>query len=262
MKYIVYCTTCLVNGKIYIGVHKTENPDVFDGYYGNGVEKGWLLKNPKTAFQRALKKYGYNSFKRAVLYVFDNEDDAYKKEEEIVTLDFIKRKDNYNTSPGGRHQVTYKWIYRYHLDGSFWEEHCGVQLLAEKMGISPVSLREACMKKRSYKNSFWSFEKVAKLPMEEYKLNKFSPIYQFDAEGNLLKTWECLVKDICSELDITEANLLSGLNKKTMVKTWYFLKDKDKIFDILKSKKSIPNVAPGTAVQMEQYDLEGNLIKV
>lgn len=38
MKYIVYLTTNLVNKKIYIGVHGTENPDKFDGYLGNGVK--------------------------------------------------------------------------------------------------------------------------------------------------------------------------------------------------------------------------------
>lgn len=32
MKFIVYKTTCLVNGKIYIGVHQTEDPNIFDGY--------------------------------------------------------------------------------------------------------------------------------------------------------------------------------------------------------------------------------------
>ena len=36
LKYIVYCTTCTANNKIYVGVHRT-NPDVFDGYIGNGV---------------------------------------------------------------------------------------------------------------------------------------------------------------------------------------------------------------------------------
>ena len=50
MKYIVYCTTCIENGKIYIGVHKTEDPDVFDGYIGNGIKVGYFIKNPKTAF--------------------------------------------------------------------------------------------------------------------------------------------------------------------------------------------------------------------
>ena len=37
MKFIVYCTTNIVNKKIYIGVHKTENPDKFDGYVGCSV---------------------------------------------------------------------------------------------------------------------------------------------------------------------------------------------------------------------------------
>lgn len=32
MKYIVYKTTCLKNNKIYIGQHKTEDPEIFDNY--------------------------------------------------------------------------------------------------------------------------------------------------------------------------------------------------------------------------------------
>lgn len=39
MKYIVYKTTCLVNSKIYIGYHRTSNPEVFDGYLGCGLYK-------------------------------------------------------------------------------------------------------------------------------------------------------------------------------------------------------------------------------
>lgn len=35
MNYIVYKTTNLINGKIYVGVHRT-NPDIFDGYIGCG----------------------------------------------------------------------------------------------------------------------------------------------------------------------------------------------------------------------------------
>lgn len=38
MIWIVYRTTCKINGKFYIGVHKTETDEIFDGYYGNGIQ--------------------------------------------------------------------------------------------------------------------------------------------------------------------------------------------------------------------------------
>ena len=37
--YIVYKTTCLVNNYIYVGVHKTKDPNIFDGYLGRGFWK-------------------------------------------------------------------------------------------------------------------------------------------------------------------------------------------------------------------------------
>ena len=49
MKYIVYKTTCSVNNKIYIGVHCTEDPDIFDGYIGDGISSyfQYYIKHPK-----------------------------------------------------------------------------------------------------------------------------------------------------------------------------------------------------------------------
>lgn len=37
MKYIVYITINTKNNKMYIGVHSTEDPTLFDGYIGCGV---------------------------------------------------------------------------------------------------------------------------------------------------------------------------------------------------------------------------------
>ena len=90
MKYIVYLTTNLkskINGinRIYCGVHQTEDPSIFDGYIGCGVyiNQSSTYMYPKTPFQCAVKKYGTQSFKREILFVYDTEKEAYKKEEEL-----------------------------------------------------------------------------------------------------------------------------------------------------------------------------------
>ena len=64
MKYIVYLTKnkkskINVPSLFYIGVHATENPEVFDGYIGCGVkiQQPSTFKYPKSAFQYAVKKY-------------------------------------------------------------------------------------------------------------------------------------------------------------------------------------------------------------
>lgn len=79
MKYIVYLTTNInssINGinRIYIGVHQTENPEIFDGYIGCGVyvNQPSTYMYPKTPFQYAVKKYGTNSFKREILFIFES----------------------------------------------------------------------------------------------------------------------------------------------------------------------------------------------
>lgn len=90
-KYIVYKTTNLVNGKIYIGVHATETPYEFDDYLGSGF-----------ALNKAINKYGKENFKRETLFIFDTETESYAKESELVDTSFIKRKDTYNMCGGGR----------------------------------------------------------------------------------------------------------------------------------------------------------------
>ena len=259
-KWIVYCTVCMVNGKIYIGVHKTENPDVFDGYIGGGISVGQSLPDTKNAYLRALKKYGYENFKRHTLFTFDNEDDAYKMEESIVTLEFIKKRDNYNTKVGGKHGESYDYIYKYDLNGNFVSEHLGMTLLADEMACSIVSLRDACQLKREFRGFYWSKEKFDKLDVSEYRELKYKIIYQFDLNGNFIKEWKN-IKSICETYNITRSNILSALNKKSSAKGFYFLRDKSKIDNVLESKKFIKSIS-GHRHKIAQYDLNGNLIKV
>ena len=60
IKWIVYLTINIITNKIYIGIHKTINPNVFDGYIGCGVNinRPSTYKRSKTPFQYAVNKYG------------------------------------------------------------------------------------------------------------------------------------------------------------------------------------------------------------
>jgi len=86
--YLVYQTTNLINNKIYIGVHTTKN--LKDGYLGSGK-----------ALTHAITKYGRENFKREILFYFDNPEEMFKKEIELVNEEFLKREDVYNLKVGG-----------------------------------------------------------------------------------------------------------------------------------------------------------------
>lgn len=86
--YIVYKITNLVNNKIYIGVHKTNDP--FDDYFGSGV-----------AIQSAVKKYGKQNFKKEILYGNLDMHEAYRIESELVDKKFVSDVNTYNLKVGG-----------------------------------------------------------------------------------------------------------------------------------------------------------------
>jgi len=90
MYHIVYLTTNLINGKIYVGVHETYNLN--DGYKGSGIG----IKN-------AFRKYKKRNFKCQILHYCVDSDHAYELEEQIVDKWFISRPDTYNQVTGGKH---------------------------------------------------------------------------------------------------------------------------------------------------------------
>lgn len=86
--YLVYRITNLINGKIYVGKHQTDN--INDGYLGSGIR-----------IRHAMKKYGYENFKKEILFECSSKNEMDAKEAEIVNEDFLNRNDTYNLKIGG-----------------------------------------------------------------------------------------------------------------------------------------------------------------
>jgi len=86
--YIVYKITNLINNKIYVGAHTTNNLD--DRYMSSSK-----------VVKRAIKKYGLEHFKKDILHHCDTEQDMFLKEADIVDKEFISRGDTYNLTEGG-----------------------------------------------------------------------------------------------------------------------------------------------------------------
>lgn len=86
--HYVYLTINLMNEKMYIGKHSTDNLE--DGYLGSG-----------TYFNNAVKKYGKENFEKQILFMYDNLQEALDKEKEIITEDVIESEKFYNLKGGG-----------------------------------------------------------------------------------------------------------------------------------------------------------------
>jgi len=86
--YTIYQVTNQVNGKTYIGAHKTKNLN--DGYMGSGKY-----------VNRAISKHGIDKFTKEILFIFNSAAEMYEKEGELVNEEFITEANTYNLKIGG-----------------------------------------------------------------------------------------------------------------------------------------------------------------
>ena len=97
--YFIYKTTNLINGKIYVGQHSTNDFD--DSYIGCGVYR----QNDATEnipFHNSVRKYGYKNFRREIIELCKDREQLEKREIFwIKELNVTNNKIGYNITKGG-----------------------------------------------------------------------------------------------------------------------------------------------------------------
>lgn len=184
-KFIVYLTINLCNGKFYIGVHQT-NPEVFDGYIGNGIYRQQQATK-EYPFHRAVQKYGYKNFKRTTLKIFDTREEAYAFEGLLVTETLLKSRNCYNTNLGGLGGNSKK-VYQFDLKGNLiniWES---ADQAIIRTGFGHIT--GVCRGERNQAGGYyWSYTNKF-----EYTpgIDQSKEIAQYTQSGKFLRTWPSL----------------------------------------------------------------------
>lgn len=195
MNYIAYQTINLKNNKIYIGIHKTDNPEIFDGYLGCGIRitAPSSYMNPNTPLQAAVKKYGTSSFKRTILKTFDNSIDAFRFESEIVNSAFINRIDTYNAKLGGFGGSSYSIkINQFDVNGLFLKTWNSIIEASDFYSISDTAISNAYKFKGSCNNFFWS--KNQQIDINEYTHYVGQICYKYNSDGKFIEMYNSLVE--------------------------------------------------------------------
>ena len=252
MKYIVYKTTCLVNGKIYVGVHQTEDPEKFDGYLGRGYKIGHthFLQHPAGPIHYAIKKYGESNFKRETLYVYDRKEDAYLKEAEIVNEDFVNSEKTYNVALGGVcSPIIAKPVYQFNLQGELIASFSSALEAAKSIELSPGRIRAMIKDKITHHDFILSNQSVLE-NFDEYKITKPNNYYLYNTNGEFVAEIEDLTK-------VKELLYTNSGNISRAVKCGY------KVAGFFITTERLDNVQitiSRTSGQINRYTLDGKYI--
>ena len=209
MKYIVYITINLCNGKFYIGVHRT-NPEIFDGYIGCGIYRASQATKDYT-LHKAVRKYGYENFKRTIIKTFpDTEEgrkEAFELEALIVNETLLKSKSTYNTALGGRESTTedlMKTVYMFDLNGNYLRSFKSARDAAsyiqpDNQDSARAAIKNNCLgQTNSSFGYFWSYNKKFTYTAGEI----MKAVAQYTINGKFLRTFK----------SITEAEVALSLN--------------------------------------------------
>ena len=265
-KYIFYVTVNLCNGKLYFGVHRT-NPNIFDGYIGCGIMNQSCARL-NIPFHNAVKKYGYENFKRTTIKIFPDTEEgrqaAFKLEKIIVNETLLKSKNVYNSALGGEGSPNLdeiKTVYMYDLNGEYLSSFKGVKeaaiYISNKLGMDDIytiikSIRNNCLEiSNSSYGYYFSYRKSFNYKKSERK----TEVAQYTLNGKFLRSWSSIAEaeryfNICTIQQACSKECAAGGYQ------WRYYKGDNSDIEKLISVKTKNNILP-----IVMYDKEGNFIK-
>jgi len=190
---------------------------------------------------------------RSTIAICDTRNEAKKIEAFLVNENFIKRDDTYNVILGGGNPpINERKIYQYDLNGNFLNEFGSISNAEKTLGVkSGIS---SAIKYKSVSCGFlWSFVKVDKLNISDYKINiQTKPVYAYNKNGEFVKKYNT-ISEFCKEHKISLHPVQTAIASKTKARGYYLSLNRVDKFIKEKIKKSSPEI--------HQYGLDGKFIK-
>lgn len=162
MFYYLYEIRNNLNGKIYVGVHKTK--DLNDGYMGSGK-----------VIQSAINKHGIENFTKVILEQFDDSVAMYAREKEVVTEEFLARDDVYNLRRGGSGGFDYINKNSLNFSSENWKNYVSSGSLAKNGRLGAEASKDIPFDVRSANSKqAWIDHREKMIAASEEKIKKMS----------------------------------------------------------------------------------------
>ena len=150
--------------------------------------------------------------------------DALAKEAELVTAEFVRSSNNYNSSLGGEQPINPgKKIYRFNFQGDLIETFNNANIAAEAVYRNVSNIHAAIQNKRTCAGSLWSNEE--KINIEDYKITEHNTYYIYDQDGYYLTEFSS--NEECVEfLGTDKGNLTRAIKLQNKISGYYITTQK------------------------------------
>lgn len=254
--YIVYKHTNKINGKVYIGITRT-NVELRWRSDGSGYKRC-----PK--FYNAIKKYGWDNFSHEILFTGLSKEEACTLEIALISK-YTREGISYNISGGGEgcgivSEETKEKLRQYRGErASMFGKHFSeesirkrVQTRRERGNYSTDTSHLAIYRKRKGKDSPMYGRKPSEKTLESLR----TPVVQFTLGGKYIAEFVSL-KDASEEVGVTPSAIINSIKGKTIKAGGYLWEYKSNLENIDYSSPSFILVKRNSKVKKKILRISG-----